>query len=407
MPNVINKNGNGTETLAGPHKRYPTGFSKIGQVAQYPSSKIGMAAGPLKNSRTNQSGSVLSNTDGLKYVEAKGGSRAHYLLDITKLKETKKQLLELHFNIEESCTILTTVDIAKINTVSPALKIILNNQNSSKPISIQCGDLYQKSWRSRNPLKALMRLKSQGINPRIVFEKNSHNSLRSKNQSSIIIGGTKLVNRTSNTVSIPYATTKETFWTIKIASSPDQSLIFNFSKLTKEEQALSFVNFIQKTQAFETLKSILPPVEIFFSDQSDADNYREAVARSNKKFQHVIFFNSSEKLEPENFYLTLEILTHEFGHLIAKKIYGQTEPPRNSNYALAMRQDGKHVCKYGQKNSKEDFAESVRCFLIVDQIKSPMENESNRQYTKSEKVALKFKERNPNRYEAIKALLVN
>lgn len=60
----------------------------------------------------------------------------------------------------------------------------------------------------------------------------------------------------------------------------------------------------------------------------------------------------------------VRILRHEFGHLIASKIFGQSTP--NHDYISIAQKDKFTVSEYGRTNWAEDFAEAVETYLRLN-----------------------------------------
>jgi Mlc titration factor MtfA (ptsG expression regulator) len=54
-------------------------------------------------------------------------------------------------------------------------------------------------------------------------------------------------------------------------------------------------------------------------------------------------------------------MAHEAGHNLATRIWGSTEPDKNSEYGVAQQREPA-VSDYGSKSSSEDFAEAVKMY---------------------------------------------
>ena len=55
---------------------------------------------------------------------------------------------------------------------------------------------------------------------------------------------------------------------------------------------------------------------------------------------------------------------HEYGHFLAKRIYGRTD--LNYAYYSAVKADGVSVSAYGDSSIAEDFAEAFRVYFATD-----------------------------------------
>lgn len=60
----------------------------------------------------------------------------------------------------------------------------------------------------------------------------------------------------------------------------------------------------------------------------------------------------------------VRLLRHEFGHLIATKIFGRSTP--NKDYISEAQRDGIGVSEYGNTNWAEDFAETIETYLRLN-----------------------------------------
>jgi hypothetical protein len=72
-------------------------------------------------------------------------------------------------------------------------------------------------------------------------------------------------------------------------------------------------------------------------------------------------FPLSFEMIQKNRAFAVRILRHEFGHLIATKLFGRSTP--DHVYAKKAQQDEVGVSEYGNRNWAEDFAEAVEVYL--------------------------------------------
>lgn len=341
---------------------------------------------------------LLLGEKGYQYFNAKKNSDEYYLIDVYALKnERRKNKLSLFFQDGKNrrTSSLVTINLEKLGeltNLSRVLKITLNTTSGKKSFDVESGDMRtQRTWKSKNPLKALNKLINQARNPSFLL--NNKLSKTFKTEPHELHISSKLIDQNLVEEKLKGIEKPELFWSIKMISSTGKLFNFKFPENISLTDGADFTRFVKSSKIFNKIAPLLPSTEFYFSNQENLYENKWRNQYDMPEFKtngymlpgegKVVFHDPKTKILEKNYEATLDAFAHELGHVVAEQIYGKTSPDENSAYANAYYRDGDHASDYGRNNMEEDFAESVRCYLTQN---------------------TDFKSQNPNRYLAIDSI---